>query len=101
MCKCTVVTAETMASIRVHVEWWKRVPRAQKVVQCAFSVASEQSCHSDFIEKELTCLMLIAFTELSPENPDGWLPSLGIPARNKGRKFKQTVFHYVLSPMAC
>jgi len=73
----------------------------QKVVQCAFNVAFKQSCHSDFIEKEHTCLILIAFTELSPENPDGCLPSLGIPARNKERKFKQTIFHYVLSPMAC
>jgi len=82
-----------MASKREHVEWWNRVPSVQKVVQCAFSAAFKHSCHSHFIEKELTCLILIAITELSPENLDGCLPSLGIPARNTGRKFKQTIFH--------
>jgi hypothetical protein len=61
--------------------------------QCAEpgTVGFKQSCHSYVMEKVLTCLILIAFTELSPENQDGWLPSLGIPAQNKERKFKQTV----------
>jgi len=29
MCKRTVVTALTMVSERLHVEWWKRVPSVQ------------------------------------------------------------------------
>jgi hypothetical protein len=92
MCKRTVETAVLMASERVRVEWWKRVPSVQKLVQCAFSVSSKQSCHLDFIEKVHTCLVVNAFTELSPENRDGWLPSLGIPEQNKEREFKQIVF---------
>jgi hypothetical protein len=75
MCKRTAVTAVTMVSERLHVEWWKRVPSVQKLVQCAFSVASKQSCHSDFKEKVLTCLVISAFMELSPENWDGCYPS--------------------------
>jgi len=75
--------------------------------QCAeagtmcFQCGSKQSCHSDFIEKVLTCLVISAFTEVSPENRDGWLHSLGIPEQNKEWKFKQIVFQYILFPMAC